>query len=256
MINSSLNKWQIQIENMEIQASKSGYILTLNVNGGQRLPKNKFEMTFSESIYSLPVPKRIGYEFLGWFSLSDGGTAYTDRNGKSYQTWREDGDRTFYAHWEAKECEVKLNVYHSIYDKRLLTYNQDYNLPIPTQMTGYNFNGWYSSGTGGTAYTDADGKSLKAWKEATNSKTLYAHWEPQKYTITLIWDNDTDPIYAIKEVTYGEGYYLTKAPDSPKFKFLGWFNSEGVAYTDSNGCCFEVFHETQDITLCAHWRRY
>ncbi len=384
------------------------YILTLNVNGGEQLSDNTFEMTFSESIYYLPVPKRIGYEFLGWFSSSDGGTAYTDSNGKSYQVWREGGDRTFYAHWksskynvtldtnegealqdssieveynqsytlpipvkvgyrflgwytdsvngiaytdelgnsidvwsvsedvvlyahweykyrvtldpnggtlynnikyveynqiyilpipyrrgykflgwysesingkaytdfegngveiwnelgnvtlyahwEAKEYEVKLNINHSACDIRTekLTYGQNYNLGAE-ERTGYNFKGWYSSNTEGTAYTDADGKSLKAWDEATNSKTLYAQWEPKKYTISfeLNYIQIRPPI----KVTYGKEYYLINESDRPGYWFLGWFNSEGVAYTDSRGCCFEAFHDTQDITLYAHWKR-
>ena len=51
--------------------------------------------------------------------------------------------------------------------------------------TGYTFLGWYSEATSGTAYTDAQGKSAgMIWKES-NSTTAYAHWEANKYTISL-----------------------------------------------------------------------
>ena len=62
---------------------------------------------------------------------------------------------------------------------KTVTYDSTYGeLPTPTR-TGYTFNGWYTSSSGGTKV-----ESTTQVKTASNH-TLYAHWTINKYTLTL-----------------------------------------------------------------------
>ena len=51
-------------------------------------------------------------------------------------------------------------------------------LPTATK-SGYTFDGWYTSGSGGTRITENTTVSL------TGNQTLYAHWTAKTYTITF-----------------------------------------------------------------------
>ena len=44
------------------------YTVSFDVNGGNELDKKKVTVTFNEMYGDLPVPTRIGYTFLGWFT--------------------------------------------------------------------------------------------------------------------------------------------------------------------------------------------
>ncbi len=57
------------------------------------------EVTF-DSVYSLAVPERRGYQFGGWYSApGGGGTKYADEEGNGIGVWSYDGDITLYAYW-------------------------------------------------------------------------------------------------------------------------------------------------------------
>ena len=53
--------------------------------------------------------------------------------------------------------------------------------------TGYKLLGWYDGmSSTATKYLNADGTSAKNWdKTTTGTKTLYAHWQANSYTVTL-----------------------------------------------------------------------
>ena len=78
-------------------------------------------------------------------------------------------------------------------------------LPTPTR-TGYTFNGWYTSQTGGTKVGNAG-----ATYTPTSNTTLYAQWTANQYTISL--DNQGAKTTGTTEIyqRYDTGVYLDKA---------------------------------------------
>ena len=62
-----------------------------------------------------------------------------------------------------------------------------YNITLPNATrTGYTFNGWYTSSSGGT-YVGTSGSSYSP----TSNTTLYAHWTPITYNISYNLNNGT-----------------------------------------------------------------
>lgn len=70
------------------------YTLTLNANGGS-VSQNSKTVTFG-SIYSLSIPSRMGYTFIGWKS---DGIMITGADGDCMGVWSIAGNRTAYAQW-------------------------------------------------------------------------------------------------------------------------------------------------------------
>ena len=69
-----------------------------------------------------------------------------------------------------------------------VTATYDSNMPkltsVPTRAH-YTLAGYYDAQSGGNKYYNADGTSAKVWDKTSNT-TLYAHWTPNIYTITLV----------------------------------------------------------------------
>lgn len=122
---------------------------------------------------------RTGYTFTGWNTKSDGkGTAYADGASIKNLTATKDGVVTLYAQW-------KVNSYTLTYDanggtvspsSKKLDYNEAYGtLPTPVRK-GYQFEGWYTTTTGGT-------KVSSITKMGTKDTTIYARWTVNTLTI-------------------------------------------------------------------------
>lgn len=124
------------------------------------------------------------------------------------------------------------------------------------QRGGYAFNGYFTSfnGMGGLIVNSAGSYQVNN-VYFKNNATLYAHWTPQKYTITFDKQGGrygTDSVLA----TYGELYPVADAPEKPDVRFMGY-------YTGKNGTGTKVYDEfmssslnytaTSNTTLYAYW---
>jgi uncharacterized repeat protein (TIGR02543 family) len=127
------------------------------------------EVTSGNSVGTLPVPKRKGYSFAGWWTAPGGGTQITKNTKVSKTT-------VYYAHWTIGKYTVKFNVNKGKALKKSLrsktvTYAQKYGkLPTPKRK-GYKFKGWYTKKSGGKRITSAS-----KFTAGTN-QTLYARWK-------------------------------------------------------------------------------
>ena len=117
-------------------------------------------------------------------------------------------------------------------------------MPIP-QRIGYAFKGWYDSETEGNGSGNlfAQG-SLWSIEE---DRTLYAAWEPNRYTLTLNGNGGTD-------VGTIDVYYELNIGPMPVsirtgYEFNGWFDCTGVTQYSSA----TVWTGLQNVTLYAHW---
>ena len=156
---------------------------------------------------------------------------------------------------------------------KTVTYDSTYgNLPT-TERTGYTFNGWYTANSGGTKI-----ESTTQVKTASNH-TLYAHWTPITYTITLNNQSSTSAgtttaYYQYNTTKTVNGtlcyYYTTNAltacltnghtitkPTKTGYTFGGYYtgtNGSGTQYVDANGKFINnIYQTTGNKTLYAKW---
>ena len=115
-------------------------------------------------------------------------------------------------------------------------------LPTPTR-SGYKFNGWYTTRTGGTRVT--------ASTKATANRTIYAHWSRiTNYTVTF--DADGGTVYQEwKPVFRGATYKALPTPTRSGYHFKGWYTkkSGGVKVTEATRV-----NLTANQTLYAQWQ--
>ena len=120
-------------------------------------------------------------------------------------------------------------------------------LPVP-QRTGYTFEGWYTSASGGSKVTEST--------RVTSDMTVYARWKIIVYTIKFDGNGNGDSVTRIPDTQkkeYGETINLNlKTPSRNGYQFKGWtadINGSGTVYSNSN----REFSENRDVTLYAQW---
>jgi len=109
-----------------------------NGDGDSRV-KVKFASTFT-----LAVPTRTGYDFMGWYDASAGGRQMAGADGKSAYPYATVGDATYYAYWKAKTLSVTF-VYGNGDEDLVVRAPFDSKIEAPDEPTkdGVFFNGWY-----------------------------------------------------------------------------------------------------------------
>lgn len=144
-----------------------GYRVTLDANGGTVSPSYIY---VTDWYRNLPTPTRTGYTFYSWsvdktsdfLSLVDNDWRVTKRE-----------DHTLYAIWEPCWYKVSFDACGGTASesKRNIAYNSTYGtLPTATR-SGYRFQGWFTSASGGSQVTSGNIYSI------AGNQTLYAHWE-------------------------------------------------------------------------------
>ena len=108
--------------------------------------------------------------------------------------------------------------------------------------TGHAFKGWYTSASGGSLYNTVT---------ITASKTFYAQYTANTYTLT--WELGDGNTETTKQ-TYGEKLVLPAEPTRKGAEFLGWFTEpDGGTQVTAN----DVFAETAEhITPTGRSPRY
>jgi uncharacterized repeat protein (TIGR02543 family) len=155
-------------------------------------------------------------------------------------------DTTFYAYWTADLYAVTFNANGGLIGADAkLTANQKYNakyvLPANPTRTGYTFDGWYTSASGGTQITGQTTVNI------TSAQQLYAHWNINSYTATFN-ANGGSVSPASSTVNYGSPIGTPPTPTRTGYTFDGWYTeaSGGTKITDATAV-------TADVTYYAHW---
>ena len=122
-------------------------------------------------------------------------------------------------------------------------YGQMYGeLPVPTREN-YTFDGWYTEKDSGTKIT------AETSVTALVNQTLYAHWTPNKFTLTYNANGGTvSP--GSKEVTFGDSYGTLPTPTRDYYTFNGWFTAASggsKVSADTTPNCDD------NITIYAQW---
>ncbi len=213
------------------------------------VPKRDYVVTFNTNGGTCATSSlTAAYIFGGYFTQPEGGgTKYYNANGSSARKWDWISDTTLYAKWTS----VSIT------------------LPEPSR-TGYTFVGWYTAASGGTKI----GMHADTYTP-TGHITLYAHWTPNKYNVTLdqqsATTNGTTSIVAtfdavMPNVTVPKRSYTvyfdantgvcSTTKLTSNYVFDGYFtgtNGSGNQYYKADGTSYRTWNIPNDTTLYAKW---
>ena len=196
------------------------YNVAFNPNGG-KLSGGNFKskngttqtatltMTYGRSAYNAGMRAvKSGYEFIGWWTASSGGSQIYDANGRyvpnsrcrtSSGTWRHQSNATLYARWRLEPHTVKFvpnggklsganfgskNGTSQTVVLSVSCGKGTYNAGMRATRSGCSFAGWWTAKSGGTRIYDANGRyvpnsacwtSAGKWRHHNNA-ALYAQW--------------------------------------------------------------------------------
>lgn len=217
----------------------------------------------NEVIGELPVPKKSGYIFQGWYE----GT-YQDT---------EDGYKLVYSDTPVTE-QTKVSKDMNLYAKwKIISYILSFNsmggteveprtdvpfgttisaiggLPANVVREGYKFLGWYQY----NAETKTYGAKAYDSTRVNGDTTLYAKWQPE--TVDIIFDSrGGSTVETIKGAPYGKTVTLPEAPQKGNATFLGWYYDEALTKefketTKVTERLSESVNEERTLTLYAKW---
>lgn len=148
--------------------SPNTYYISLDCNGGSCSGSEYSYPAVYDSNYSLPVPGRAGYEFVGWFK---GNTQITTSDGQSLDVWKTASNATVVAHWTANLNKIYLHD-NAIGNTIELDGYTDTAIRLPDNTfikSGYAFSGWKC---GNDYYYDGD----LFFVGSSPTYDLYAQW--------------------------------------------------------------------------------
>ena len=122
----------------------NSYTVELDANGGT-VSADEQEVTY-DTARPLPVPERMGYTFLGWYSKE---IRFTDEYGQPLPVWQLTEDKSLTAKWKINKYDVAVE-----YDDNVGTVTGVGTYDYATEITctasapilGYTFSGWYLNG--------------------------------------------------------------------------------------------------------------
>nr|MCR5475406.1 InlB B-repeat-containing protein [Lachnospiraceae bacterium] len=172
------------------------------------------------------------------------------------------GDRVLYAKWEVNRYKIRFDkngaTSGSMDDMKGCKYGKSYRLyRNEYKRTGYIFTEWNTKADGsGKSYADRQSvKNLTTKDDVTI--TLYAQWEPIKYTIEFDGNGSSSGKMDSIDCTYGYSYTL---PENTfvrkKFKFDCWntkSDGSGTSYADKAQVANLATIDGDRITLYAQW---
>ena len=217
----------------------NSYSVTYDANGGTVSPTSK-SITYGSTYGTLPTPSRTGYTFLGWYTSRTNGTQVI-----SSTTVTTASNHTIYAHWRANTYTVTYNANNGSVSpsSKNVTYGNTYGTLAKPSRTGYNFDGWYTSATGGTLITSSTQVTT------ASNHTIYAHWSANGLTVNFD-ANGGSVSPSSKSVTYGSTYGTLPTPSKSGNRFTGWYTAKvgGTKIEPST-----TVTTLENHTLYAHW---
>ena len=201
------------------------YNIVYNVNEGSgSMPTSQVSY---DSKFNLPnnTLTRVGFEFDSWNTKADGtGTKFNNQQEVINLSSVENESVVLFAQWKACVTEISFDknaadAEGTINKKTYVSTQKDLTLPVMEfTRVGYNFKGWATSPTGPVVYLDK--QNVKELTNTSQTLTLYAVWEAQESTITLIHENKP-----FAEITKGYEESITLPTEQPTRKgylFVGW----------------------------------
>jgi uncharacterized repeat protein (TIGR02543 family) len=216
------------------QWQANSYTITLRANGGSVSP-SRMTKSYDSVLGTLPIPKRTGYTFEGWYTAKSGGTQIGEDTPVV-------AAKTYYAHWA-------VNTYTVTYDAMggevspatvLKTHSSAVGTPPTPVRTGYQFGGWYTAASGGS--------KLSKTAKITADKIYYAHWTAV-YTATFDPAGGTVALSSVTK-TVGSSIGTLPLPKRTGYTFKGWYTAPEAG--SKIGSSTKI---TADVTYYARWAK-
>lgn len=234
-------------------SEESKITFSLDVNGGDALLEDEETITFViNTTPQLPIPKRAGYRFVGWWTEKVDGEQITGANGLALEA-QKGGNATLYARWEIANYVVTIeqnsfNAGNATADKDSYVYNETATLTATTNAN-YNFLGWYD-----TNDTLISADAVYECK-IQDDLIIYAKWQGVASTLKAYYNrNESDEEFFNTEVYYGDSFKLNP-PIRHGYSFIGWYSDRdgsGTCYTNASGV-FNNYSTTEDRSVYAVW---
>lgn len=132
--------------NLTLYPKFKGVDVTFNLypqNGGSQTSVTR---EYGQS-FTLDVPKRVGYTFVGWYGSEEGGTRYTGSNGKGSKAIDFTEPLNLYAQWIINEYAVSyVDGDGNTITSQTYEHGQKLAFPSNPSKEGLMFSGWYNSG--------------------------------------------------------------------------------------------------------------
>ena len=238
---------------------------TINFDGNKPVYPNVTGSTASLSM-TYGVAKNLpacgftntGYKFLGWDTDAQAQEpTYQAGASVSNLVSTNGGSITLYAIW----AEVNYNVAFNANGGSGTMVNQQMQVGIAEALnantftrTGYTFSGWAESATGAVKYTDKQSVTSLASEGAT--KTLYAVWTANTYTITFASNGGTGTVSSIT-ATYDKSVTLPSSGFTRTgYTLAGWdtdAHAQEPTYTVGQSVSNLVSTNGGTISLAAIW---
>ncbi|WP_313130830.1 InlB B-repeat-containing protein [Anaerocolumna sp.] len=217
--------------------------VSFDSNGGSNI-NEIIDVIYGNPYGTLPTPTRTGYNFAGWFTEKNNGTAINSGTVVNILN-----NQTLYAHWIKSVFYITLDgnggyMYvgknNVVTTSKLVTYSETYGpLPTPTR-TGYIFEGWYTELIGGQEITQEKDVFI------TGQQRLYAHWRKIILEVVLN-ENGGEPLSAKIKVEYDGTYGYLPTPTREYYAFKGWYYSNQEILSDTKVTSYYTH------TLYAKW---
>ena len=256
--------------------------LIYDTNGGENGPEKqemivKYPNTSSTFIVSTTVPTREGYTFDGWYTATTGGTKVGTTYTVGKTNIEDNQSSTIYAQWKPNQYKNTL-----VYDvnggtnipdsqEQLVTYpNTSVYLTVSDtipEKEGCTFKGW-STDKNSSFGNYVAGSRISVGKQnvaENQTVTLYAIWQAEKFTNTLIYDANggtgapgTQTIKVDYNNTQAQFKISTLKPNKTGKTFVGWStNKEDTQAEYFVGDTIIVGNQNtltdQSVTLYAIW---
>lgn len=273
------------------ETTNKTYTIKFNGNGSTSGSMSNLSMTYGVAKnLTANAFSKTGNAFVKWNTKADGsGTSYTNKQSVKNLTSTQGGTVNLYAQWDPYDLKVyyhanggsissdkyylsSSNVYKEADDTKYYqtwTYNStkaDGLVNASTfglYRTGYTFTKWGTSTSGGTLFDQNDGTvkptDLNSSIKTENcSRTLYAQWTPNTYTIKFNGNGNTSGSTASMSMTYNVAKSLTaNGFKKTGYVFNGWdtkADGSGTDYTNQQSVKNLTTNNGATINLYAKWK--
>ena len=187
------------------------YKIELNANGGT-VTTTTYYVQYNKD-YSLPIPKRKGYDFIGWY---EGNTKFLDK-GK----WCRAEDVNLTAKWELITYSISYRLFGgSNHLSNRSTYNVEEEIYLyDATKVGYSFSGWYKDDKLVTKIEKGTAENLileAKWSAVKNNLTVYSIDETKGFVEIISGEGYTDELITVKAVPIGDCVFKGRYSDSAK----------------------------------------
>lgn len=192
------------------------YSIKLKANGGSF---DDYDLSVKYNSTNLPVPKRVGYDFIG-YSVDDKVKYYS-----LVGNIDEINNKELYAKWKTIIYTISydLNGGSISSDEEISTYNienETFTLPTP-RKEGYDFIGW----TGSNGNTPSN---VTIEKGSIGNRTYKANWKIKTFTVT--YKNTAGSNYASRLVNWNSSVPSLSYSTGVDKIFTGWtYNGSSIS---------------------------